>query len=600
MIRKTGYPRPQFERTDWQNLNGEWEFAFDDEGKGLDEKWYEKGVHLERKIQVPFVYQSALSGIGDRSAHDIVWYKRKAEIARKDSEERVLLHFGAVDYRAQVYVNGKFVVSHAGGYTPFSADITRYLEGDVQEITVRVYDPHADEFIPRGKQFWDGDSRGIWYTNSTGIWQTVWLERVPEKRLENAKFTSLYDEGKVNIRCRGRGIREGDALCYRISLRGETAARGELLWNDGEADFTVDLIRSKVFNMDVHEQGISWTPEHPVLFDVEFVLKDSAGQEKDYVRSYFGFRKIHTKNGMVYLNNKPYYQKLVLNQGYWPEGLLTAPDDAALKRDIRFAKDMGFNGCRMHQKIEEPRFLYWADRLGFLVWGESASAAMYSECSAKRIMDEWAEAVERDYNHPCIVAWVPLNESWGVPRIGDNRMQQSFSLAMYYFLHAIDDTRLVVSNDGWEMTRTDICAIHNYRHGQKGDEKAYREFCRMLSTREKLIGYPSTCREIYAEGYQWNGEPIMLTEFGGIGFDVSGEPGWGYSRVETEEEFAAEYGKILEAVLSSRGLWGFCYTQLTDVEQEINGLLTYDRRPKCPPEIIRKINSGYHISRIEE
>ena len=215
-------------------------------------------------------------------------------------------------------------------------------------------------------------------------------------------------------------------------------------------------------------------------------------------------------------------------------------------------------------------------------------------------MDEWAETVARDYNHPCIVAWVPINESWGVPKIGENRMQQSFSLAMYHFLHAVDDTRLVVSNDGWEMTKTDICAIHNYRHGEKGEEKVYREFCDMLSTRENLVRYPSTCREIYAEGYHYEGEPILLTEFGGIGFDVSGEPGWGYSRAETEEEFVEEYRKILEAVYASRGLWGFCYTQLTDVEQEINGLLTYDRKPKCSPEKINQINSGYHISRITE
>lgn len=597
---KKEYPRPQFVRDAWQNLNGVWQFGFDDEDRGMDEKWYEKGVRLEKEIQVPFVYQSVLSGIGDRSAHDIVWYKKKAEIRKPEENGRVLLHFGAVDYKAWVYVNGCFATSHTGGYTPFSVDITRYLQEDEQEITVRVYDPHTDEFIPRGKQFWAGESRGIWYTNSTGIWQTVWLEYVGEKRIETVRFTSLYDEGKVNVRCEGRRLEYGDVLSYRIKLKKETVAEGEVCWSGGDIDFTVDLIRSRVFNMNVHDQGISWTPEHPVLFDVELILRDKRGKGWDEVSSYFGFRKIHTKNGMIYLNNKPYYQKLVLDQGYWPDGLLTAPDDEALKRDIQLAKDMGFNGCRKHQKIEEPRFLYWADRMGFLVWGESASTAMYSECSVKRIMDEWAETVARDYNHPCIVAWVPINESWGVPKIGENRMQQSFSLAMYHFLHAVDDTRLVVSNDGWEMTKTDICAIHNYRHGEKGEEKVYREFCDMLSTRENLVRYPSTCREIYAEGYHYEGEPILLTEFGGIGFDVSGEPGWGYSRAETEEEFVEEYRKILEAVYASRGLWGFCYTQLTDVEQEINGLLTYDRKPKCSPEKINQINSGYHISRITE
>ena len=596
---KTEYPRPQFVRKEWKNLNGTWEFAFDDNDRGIREKWYGKGKSLEKKINVPFVYQSELSGIGDRTPHDIVWYKKSLELEQRKGY-RTILRFGAVDYEAKVYINGKPAGEHSGGYTPFSIDITPYISGKEQEVVLRVYDPHTDEFIPRGKQFWEKESRGIWYTNSTGIWQTVWAEYVPEKHIENVKFTPLFDSGRVLVKCRGTGLEKGDSLSYKIGLKGTEIAEGVLLWKADELEFSVDVICSRIFNTNFHEDGIAWTPENPVLFDVELAVLGKDRGVCDEVSSYFGFRKIHTENGMVYLNNKPYYQKLVLDQGYWPEGLLTAPNDEALKKDILMAREMGFNGCRKHQKIEDPRFLYWADRLGFLVWGESASTAMYNGYSVKRTMDEWWEAVERDYNHPCIVAWVPINESWGVPDIARDSAQQSFSLTMYHFLHAIDGTRLVISNDGWEMTKTDVCAIHNYRHGQQDEPQVYEEYCNMLATRESLINYPSTCREIYAHGFHHEGEPIMLTEFGGIGFDVSDEKGWGYSSAETEEEFIQSYSRIMDAVYASKGLWGFCYTQLTDVEQEINGLYTYDRKPKCSPERIREINERYHVSRIVE
>lgn len=599
MKAKIEYPRPQLVRKEWYNLNGIWEFEFDDNNKGIDEKWYDNGKKMTQKINVPFVYQAQLSGIEERTPHDIVWYKKKIELKYRDGF-RTILHFGAVDYAAWIYVNGKLAKEHIGGYTPFSVDITPYMSEDMQEITVRVYDPHKEEFIPRGKQFWEKETRGIWYTNSTGIWQTVWVENVPIKHIEKVKFTPLFDEGKVEVECKAENVDVDDILSYRIKLGEETIMEGNLFWKSNELKFCVDVIRSKIFNTNFHEAGIAWTPENPVLFDVELLLMEKEGKICDEVSSYFGFRKIHTENGMVYLNNKPYYQKLILDQGYWPAGLLTAPDDEALKQDILIAKGMGFNGCRKHQKVENPRFLYWADYLGFLVWGESASTAMYSSQSVKKIMDEWCEIVDRDYNHPCIVAWVPVNESWGVPEIARNPMQQSFSLALYHLLHAIDGTRVVISNDGWEMTKTDICAIHNYRHGQCGEKEIYEEYQCMLSTKENLIKYPSTCREIYAHGFQYSGEPIMLTEFGGIGFDVSGENGWGYTSVESEEEFVEDYARIMDAVYRSKGLWGFCYTQLTDVEQEINGLYTYDRKAKCNPERIKEINNRYHISRIVE
>ena len=597
MIEKQEYPRPQFVRSDWQNLNGEWEFAFDDQNVGLKEGWYKKEHRLLQRINVPFVYQAERSGIGIRKAHDTVWYKREFCAERKDGE-RVILHFGAVDYEAQVFVNGQLVMCHEGGHTPFETDITDYLEGaeGMQNVAVRAYDPHSAEEIPRGKQFWEEESRGIWYTNSTGIWQTVWLENIPEKHIADLKFTSLFDEGKVNFVCSGAGIDAQDVLEYRISQKGELVAAGQLKWITKTLDFDVDLVQNHIFRTSFHDDGWAWTPEHPTLFEVEVSIQKADGVRCDHVTSYFGMRKIHTENGMVYLNNKPYYQKLVLDQGYWKEGLLTAPNDDALKKDIELAKEMGFNGCRKHQKMEDPRFLYWADHLGYLVWGECASAPMYSVKAAERLMAEWAEIVDRDYNHPSIVVWVPLNESWGVPHIHTKRDQQHFSQTMYHYLHAIDPTRLVISNDGWDMTETDICAVHNYAHGQKSERSKYEEYTEMLSSVESLVGHPSSCWEIYAKGFRHSGEPVLLTEFGGIGFDTVGQEGWGYTSVADESEFLEDYSRLMDSVYASKGLWGFCYTQLSDVEQEINGLLTYGRKPKCSLEKIRQINERYHLS----
>lgn len=605
MTAKKEYPRPQFVRKQWQNLNGEWEFAFDDADQGIAEKWYKTEKSLEQRIQVPFVYQCELSGMNERTphdkeqiSHDIVWYKKKVNLDRTDQNGEVLLHFEAVDYEAAIYINGQCAGIHTGGYTPFTVNITPYLEEGEQDITVRVYDPHADERIPRGKQFWEAEPRSIWYTNSTGIWQSVWTECVPRKRLENVKFTSLYDEGKVELCCTGTGLVPDDMLKYRILLNGTVISAGIVEWRAEELKVTVDVIQNKIFNTNFHGHGVEWTPENPVLFDAELELLDAAGKTVDSVTSYFGFRKIHTENGMVYLNNKLYYQKLVLDQGYWPQSLMTAPDDGALIRDIQIAKEMGFNGCRKHQKVEEARFLYWADKMGFLVWGECAAAPMYHTGAVNQTLRDWSEIVERDYNHPCIVVWVPLNESWGVPNIHRDRKQQNFSQTLYHYLHAVDHTRLVVSNDGWEMTETDICAIHNYSHGQKEESQVYEAYRETLSTRENLLNCPPGVWDIYAQGYCSKEEPILLTEFGGIGFKVTDENGWGYSSVNSAEEFLEDYTRIMDAVYASNGLWGYCYTQLTDVEQEINGLVAYDRTPKCDLAEIRRINDGYHRNRI--
>ena len=598
MTTRKAYPRPQFVREAWQNLNGSWQFCFDDNNEGLAEKWYLDEKEFRDQIEVPFVYQCKLSGIQEDKNHEILWYKKSFEI-ETNGKERVLLHFGAVDYHAMIFLNGGLVCEHEGGHTSFTVDITDFLDRNKKEqsLAVRVYDPLEDELIPRGKQIWEDQPKGIWYTGTTGIWQTVWVEKVNHKYISDLKFTSLFDEGKESIICITEDTDFGDAIAYQISFEGNTICEGEVKCHNHTIKWDVDLIQNHIFRTNFHDNGWAWTPESPSLFEVLLVLKDAEGHVFDRIESYFGFRKVHKENGMVYLNNKPYYQKLVLDQGYWREGLMTAPTDEAFKRDIELAKEMGFNGCRKHQKTEDPIFLYWADKLGFLVWGECASTVMYDPKAVKRLMTEWTEIIQRDYNHPSIIVWVPLNESWGIPNVHRNSMQQHFSQTMYHVLHALDDTRLVISNDGWEMTETDICAIHNYMHGQKEEVRKFAHYREMLANSRNLIDMPSTCWDIYAKGFAHTGEPVMLTEFGGIGFELSGEGAWGYTSVENEDDFLEDYTRIMDTIFDSVGLCGYCYTQLTDVEQEMNGLLTYDRRPKCDLTKIRAINERYHSSR---
>jgi beta-galactosidase/beta-glucuronidase len=315
-----------------------------------------------------------------------------------------------------------------------------------------------------------------------------------------------------------------------------------------------------------------WSPEHPNLYDLRLELLDPDGEVLDRVDSYFGMRKVEVKDGKVFLNDRPLYQRLVLDQGYFPEGILTAPTDEDLRRDVELAKEMGFNGARKHQKVEDPRWLFWADTLGFLVWGEMANAYQYSPAYVRRMTAEWQEALMRDYNHPCIVAWVPMNESWGVPNLASDQSQTEHLLALYHLSRSLDPTRPVVSNDGWEHAITDLCNIHDYRDAQA--------LARSYTTPESAVAAEPANRPVYVPGYAYRGEPILITEFGGIAFSGD-EKGWGYTTVADADEFLVRYEALIAALLRSEPVQGFCYTQLTDVEQEINGLLTYDRKPKA-------------------
>ncbi|MFX3636369.1 MAG: glycoside hydrolase family 2 protein [Candidatus Pristimantibacillus sp.] len=574
------YPRPQFVREQWESLNGEWEFEYDDSEIGERDAWYEKH-NFSQKIQVPFCYQSELSGIGDTSFHDVVWYRRTFVVSSNYEGKRLLLHFGAVDYDSKVWVNGKLVAMHEGGHTPFHADITDVLIPGDNVIVVKAVDYSKDVTLPRGKQYWGEESTGIFYTRTTGIWQSVWIEPVSEVHLNRIRLTPNIDRNEITVQSFIHGVSSGS----NIQLQATITFEGEFVSEDTyriTRDTETRTIAIQDFND--HSFGRWWSPEKPNLYDLQLKLIVD-GKEADQVDTYFGMRKVSIVDGALMLNNRPYYMKLVLDQGYFPTGLLTAPSDEDLRKDVEYTKEMGFNGARKHQKIEDPRYLYWADKLGLLVWGEMANSYHFTEEYAGKMTREWLQAVERDYNHPCVVVWVPLNESWGVTNILVDPQQQQHALALYHMTKSLDNTRPVISNDGWEHMKTDLVTIHDYEWRRELLKERY-------STAESALNARPANRWILVPGVEYEGQPILMTEFGGISFKKSDWEGWGYSGANSDEDFLKRLADVVHPMIESPLIQGFCYTQLTDVEQEINGLLTYDRQPKVPLSEIRLINEG--------
>ncbi|WP_238546501.1 glycoside hydrolase family 2 protein [Paenibacillus sp. TCA20] len=578
---RNDYPRPQFIRKEWLNLNGEWEFEFDDQAQGDEEKWWERQEKYSKRIQVPFAYQSKLSGIAESDFHDLVWYRRSFQLPDHYKGKHIIMHFGAVDYEASVWINGSLAMTHSGGHTPFSADITPFIQDGKNEVVVRAQDYSTDVTLPRGKQYWLQDSASIFYTRTTGIWQTVWLEPVAPSYIAKVRMTPDIDRKQIEIKAfiERSELKTRQYLKTRIEFKGKLIAEDQCLVTAASETRSIQL-----HDFNDHGLGGWWTPENPNLYDVTFELLQD-GSVVDQVESYFGMRKISIENGQLCLNNRPYFQRLVLDQGYFPDGNLTPPSDAAIKQDVELTKAMGFNGARKHQKLEDPRYLYWCDKLGLLVYSEAANAYEFSEQYVERFTKEWQESIERDYNHPSIIGWVPLNESWGVPNIWANKQQQYHALAMYYLTKSLDPTRLVVSNDGWEMTKTDLFNIHDYEWRKEVLEERYRTIDRVLASR------PSN-RELAVTGFPYEGQPVLVSEFGGIAYKKSEWEGWGYSGAENDEDYAARLQAVIDPLHRSSVVQGFCYTQLTDVEQEINGLLTYDRVPKLPLETIKAIVLG--------
>ncbi len=576
------YPRPQWVRDDWQSLNGEWSFRFDDSFEGERNKWYGK-LDGDRSIQVPFTYETKASGIGEEKFHPCVWYERHVALPSQTGDKRVILHFQAVDYLAKVWVNGIYIGSHEGGYAAFSFDITdaAVIGGD-NRITVRVEDSNST-MQPRGKQRWVDRNYGCWYVQTTGIWQSVWLEYVDALHVKRAKITPRLEDAAVTFDYElGGTVRSFEGLTLQTIIR----FNGNLIRStETNVDRTFLKVELSVMN-DVGEWKVhAWHPNSPNLYDAEVVLKKD-GKPVDTAYTYFGMRRIAIKGSNILLNNHPIYQRLLLDQGYWEETHLTPPSEEAIIEDIDKTLALGFNGVRKHQKVEDPRYLYWADRKGLLVWSEIAATYEFGDDAVQRFTKEWMEVVQQHYNHPSIVTWVAFNESWGIGNVARDRKTQAFTESIYHWTKSYDQMRPVLVNDGWEHTVSDIVTLHDYEEHGSALEARYKD-------KDKLLGNDvahDRHRFPFAEGYGYKGQPVIVTEYGGIAF--KSEDGWGYgNQVKNEEEFLKRYESITQAIKNLDYVCGFCYTQLTDVQQEVNGLLTIKREPKLDMEKIKRITA---------
>jgi beta-galactosidase/beta-glucuronidase len=571
------YPQPQFQRAAWGSLNGAWEFEFDDADAGVRENWSAGGHKFSRTIMVPYCFESRLSGIRDTSFHPYVWYRRAFTVPPEWRRGAVLSHFGAVDYEARVWVNGRFAGEHRGGQSHFQLDITPLLGHRENTVVIRAEDQPEDRYMPRGKQYWEAKSKRIWYTRTSGIWQSVWLEATGPSYLEEVHITPSND-GSVRFDARVLHASPGVEFHAAIRVGARTVAASMAIVEEGRA-MSLAIMRDPKL----------WSHESPALYDVTFELRNGS-EVVDRVQSYFGFRSVSIKNGRVAINGKPVYLKFILDQGYWPESILTPPNEDAIQFDIRTTKAMGFNGVRKHQKVEDPRYLYWADKMGLLVSSESANAYRYDDLYVTRMTAEWAEIVNRDYNHPSVIMWIPLNESWGVPDLADQR-QQFHLRTLYALTKSLDATRLVSDNDGWEHTEmTDLMGLHDYARSGEILRTKYKDAAKPGAP------VPNNARSALAPGVQYNGAPLFLSEFGGIAWIPPGttvpDESWGYAGVEkTGEDALARLRGMYEAIADAPGLIGICYTQLTDVEQEVNGLLTYDRKPKFDLRRLSEINA---------
>jgi beta-galactosidase/beta-glucuronidase len=559
------HPRPQLTRARWTDLCGEWQFSFDDDV-------------FDRTIMVPFPPESKASGIAETGYHPVLWYRRT--FTADPGQDRLLLHFGAVDYRAKVWVNGVLVAEHEGGHTPFHADITSALISDTDQVlVVRAEDQPTDVEAPRGKQDWQPEPHVIWYHRTTGIWQPVWLEQVPATHIEAVRWTTRPSQSRIEADLDISG--PGD-LTIHVCNGPETVAKQTTTVHGPRVHLTLDI---PALHHGQDHGHLLWSPDHPTLLDVDLTLTTETST--DTASSYLGLREVGVRDGRFTLNGHPYFLRMVLEQGYWPDSHLAAPDDDTLRQEVELIKSLGFNGARLHQKVEDPRFLYHCDRLGLLVWGEMPSAYQFSATTIDRVCREWTQVVLRDAAHPCVVAWVPINESWSVQNIATEPAQQHFASALYHLTKALDPTRPVISNDGWEHTVSDIYGLHDYSPSPESLATRYADPAAI----DAVLAGPGPMGRKLLLGDRDPQVPVMITEYGGLSYRPTADEQWhGYATLPDAEALLARYTELTGALLASTALAGFCYTQLTDTLQETNGLLTDRREPKLDPAAIRAAN----------
>lgn len=585
------YPRPQLVRPRWLDLSGEWDFAFDEDIRALTPD----GVPGEftRTIAVPYPPESPLSGVHETGFHPVVWYRRgvsAAEIADAGHVEgqTLLVHFGAVDYRADVWIDGRHVGAHEGGHTPFT--VQAQVPDAGFEIVVRGEDDPHDFSQPRGKQDWREAPHSIWYHRTTGIWQPVWLESVPRQHLTRVAWTPDVPSDRV-------------VLTLELAARPVEPVRAHVTLHVGEQQLAdVSVTMSGPFQQTAiaipalgTEQGwdeLLWRPDRPVLIDARIELV--AGDTTDVVWSYLGLRVIETVGGELLLNGARVHVRGVLSQGYWPQSHLAAPSPQALRDEVELIKDLGFNTARLHQKVEDPRLMYWADRLGLMLWTEMPSAFEHSDAAVIRLTKEWTEVVRRDSSHPSVIAWVPLNESWAVRQIALDERQQALARTLYHLTKTLDGTRPVISNDGWEHTQSDLLTMHDYENDH---ERLTERYGTREAVAKALVGMSPFGKRVLVgtreESAATASAPAILSEFGGVSFVPDPEvDAWGYRLVGTPDDLDRHLTGIFGALNAGTGLVGWVYTQLTDTVHETNGLTDEYRVPKLPAERIREIVQG--------
>ena len=566
MIPRNEHPNPNFKRENYEILNGEWEFEFDFGNSGVNREMFKNSSVFSKKITVPFCVESELSGIGYKDFIPAVWYRKKINITKEQLENRVFIIFGAVDFHAKLYVNEVEAGEHFGGYTTFRIELTKYLKEGENTLTLYVEDDTRSFMQARGKQSEEFYSHGCDYTRTTGIWQTVYLEFVKKDYIKNFK---VYP----NI--------ENATLTITADLVGKGDFKATAFW-DGKA---VGVAESKVLGQTV-TVTLNLTEKHLWEVGKGGLYALTLNFSDDEVTSYFGLREVDLSDGVCKINGRPVFQRLILDQGFYPDGIYTAPTKEALKNDILLSMKVGFNGARLHQKIFEPLFLHYCDELGYIVWGEHGNWGLnWTKFESLRyFLLEIEEEIERDFNHPSIIGWCPYNETWEI----DRAFQDADVLRIVYrTVKALDKTRPCIDTSGNYHVETDIFDVHDYEQ----DYKIFKENYDKLFKENELY-------DRFPDKHHWNGEPVFMSEYGGIRVvlqDVNAEntkEAWGYGNAARSlEEFYERYDGLTTALIDNPKMLGFCYTQLTDVEQELNGIYYYDRTEKFDAQRLYKINT---------
>lgn len=572
-----GHPNPQFTRHDFVNLDGDWDFTFDDKNEGIKKKYFNK-FPKNLKINVPVSYEYPASNVNDQTVHNVVWYHKEFNYTKDN--KLLLLHFEGVDYEAKIYVNGKFVGTHQGAYSRFTFDITEYVKKGTNNLVVRVYDD-LDATHSRGKQRWMNHNYECFYVQTTGIWKTVWLEKVSSTHLKDVVITPSYANSNVFMEFYFAGNLDNTEIETIISFKDLIVSKSRITINRPIINNTFDLVTDSA-TMKLK----CWSHHAPDLYDVEFNIYQN-NKLIDTVRSYFGISEFLARGNTILLNRSVLFPKLILDQGYLKDKGLTFFEEDIIK-DINLMKEIGLNGCRKHQKIECDLFYYYCDILGYYLWQELPSAYEWRNNTIHSLTNEWLEIVKQHHNHPCIMTEVIVNESWGTMAILNNKSQQEFATGLYYLTKSLEPNRFVISNDGWEHTISDLINVHNYSVSK---DELMNDFDnleeRLFKSKRNIF---TGAKTVMCDNYEYSLKPALLTEFAGIAFSKDRNLGWGYGDlVNGEEEFLARFKEEIDAIHDGHFFAGYCITQLSDVQQEVNGLVDEDRNFKVDKNKLKQI-----------